>query len=750
MYVPDAEQEKRDILSKYRQLLRIWRPTKEEDKELVRKAFNFAVDAHKDMRRRSGEPYIYHPIEVTHIVAGEIGLGKTSIICALLHDVVEDTDYTLADIETLFGPKVAKIINGLTKIKDIFDQDTASIQAENFKKILLTLSDDIRVILIKISDRLHNMRTLEAMPKHKQLKISSETFYLYAPLAHRLGLYAIKSELEDLSLKYRQPEIYNTISAKLSESLPDRKRFTRKFIYPIKKSLGLQEFDYEIISRDKSIYSIWTKMNKKNIPLEEIFDLFAIRIIIDTPRKSEKVDCWRVYSLITDQYRPNIERLRDWISIPKANGYEALHTTVMSHEGKWVEVQIRTKRMDEVAEKGFAAHWKYKGATASLSETSVDNWLERIRDMLQTSDSDALDFVDDFQGFLISDEIYVFTPAGELRNLPVKSTVLDFAYAIHSELGNTCIGAKVNQKLVPLNYELRSGDQVEILVSKKQAPINDWFHYVVTARALTQIKQAIKEQKKKFINEGMKKLDDYFRQLDVDADVSNIANLQKKHNYPSLVEMYYDIAQGVIGLKEIKACCEENKGEGWFDMIKRPFTRSKVNENKTLSEVVTQELKKRSKTLVLDNEIHKISYDISSCCNPIPGDDIVGFIDPNEAIKIHRVNCPDATNLLAKYGTRIIKTHWNDKESISFLTGVRVNGVDQKGIMQEMVGIITEKMGLNIRSFKMESDGGLIVAEIMLYVYSTKNLEALIKNLKKISLVKKAERIHSLRRILNS
>ncbi len=370
--------------------------------------------------------------------------------------------------------------------------------------------------------------------------------------------------------------------------------------------------------------------------------------------------------------------------------------------------------------------------------------------MLQTSDSDALDFVDDFQGFLISDEIYVFTPAGELRNLPVKSTVLDFAYAIHSELGNTCIGAKVNQKLVPLNYELRSGDQVEVLVSKKQAPINDWFHYVVTARALTQIKQAIKEQKKKFINEGMKKLDDYFRQLDVEADVSNIANLQKKHNYPSLVEMYYDIAQGIIGLKEIKACCEESKGEGWFDMIKRPFTRSKVNENKTLSEVVTQELKKRSKTLVLDNEIHKISYDISSCCNPIPGDDIVGFIDPNEAIKIHRVNCPDATNLLAKYGTRIIKTHWNDKESISFLTGVKVNGVDQKGIMQEMVGIITEKMGLNIRSFKMDSDGGLIVAEIMLYVYSTKNLEALIKNLKKISLVKKVERIHSLRRILNS
>ncbi len=747
MYVADHEQEKKDILSKYRQLLRIWRPNRPEDKQEVRKAFNFAVDAHKDMRRKSGEPYIYHPIEVANIVAGEIGLGKTSIICALLHDVVEDTEYTLADIENLFGKKVAKIIDGLTKIKDIFGSDTASIQAENFKKIILTLSDDVRVILIKLADRLHNMRTLDAMKKHKQLKIASETFYLYAPLAHRLGLYAIKSELEDLSLKYREPEIFNTISEKLIESLPDRKRFTRKFIYPIKKSLGLQEFDYEIISRDKSVFSIWTKMNNKDIPLEEIFDLFAIRIIIDTPRENEKVDCWRVYSLITDNYRPNISRLRDWISIPKANGYEALHTTVMSNEGKWVEVQIRTKRMDAIAEKGFAAHWKYKGATASLSETSVENWLGRIRDMLQNSNSDALDFVDEFQGFLITKEIFVFTPAGELRNLPIKSTVLDFAYAIHSELGNTCIGAKVNQKLVPLNYILKSGDQVEILVSKKQVPKAEWSGYVVTARALTGIKQAIKEQKKQFIGEGMKKLEEYFKQLNIDFDVSNIDSLQKKYNYPNLVEMYFDIANGFIGIKEIRDCCEQNSKEGWFSKIKKPFTRSKVNERKTLSEVVTEELLKHSKTLLLENEIHKISYDISNCCNPIPGDDIVGFIDPNEAIKIHRVNCPDATNLLAKYGTKIIKTHWNDKESISFLTGIKISGVDQKGIMQDIVEIITEKMKLNIRSFKMESDGGLIKAEIMLYVYSVKNLELLIKNLKQLPLLKKAERIHSPRSI---
>ncbi|MCD4683866.1 MAG: RelA/SpoT family protein [Bacteroidales bacterium] len=744
MFIPDPEQEKRAIINRYRSLLRVWKPTDPKDRKLVRKAFNLAVEAHKDMRRRTGEPYVYHPIEVARIVAGEIGLGKTSIVCALLHDVVEDTDYSLKDIEVLFGKNVAKIIDGLTKIKDIFDQSSASLQAENFKKMLLTLSDDVRVILVKLADRLHNMRTLQAMPPQKQLKIASETTYLYSPLAHRFGLYSIKTELEDLALKYTEPEIYDTIEEKLKDSVKERKRFTNRFIYPIKKSLNQQQIKYEIISRNKSISSIWNKMKKKEIPLEEVYDLFAIRIVIDTTPETKKVDCWRVYSLITDHYRPNIDRLRDWISIPKANGYEALHTTVMSNEGQWIEVQIRTKRMDEIAEKGYAAHWRYKGVSPSLSESNVNNWLDRIKDMLQSNESDALDFIDDFQGFLFTDEIYLFTPHGELRNLPANSTVLDFAYAIHSEIGNTCIGAKVNHKLAPLNQKLKSGDQVEIITSQKQKPKEDWFNYVTTARARTQLKTAVREEKKKYAEKGKAKLNEYFEILNVESNPANLKKFQQKYNYTSLTDLYYDVDKNLIGLKELKECCTDSNKESWFSkVIKRPFTKSKPSDRKTLTETVLDEIKER-KEFQEGKDLQKISYEISNCCNPIPGDDIVGFIEPDDAIKIHRTKCVIAIGQMSKYGNKIIKTKWNDKESIGFLTGIKINGIDKQGFIQDIIKIITDNLKLNIKSFHLESEGGMITAKIMLYVYSTENLDNLIVNLKKISDVKQINRINTI------
>jgi GTP pyrophosphokinase len=745
MFIPDTIQENRAIIIRYRELLRVWSPEKPEDKKLLRKAFDIAVDAHKDMRRRTGEPYVYHPIEVARIVAGEIGLGKTSVICALLHDVVEDTEYTLGDIEKMFGPTVARIIDGLTKIKGIFDTNPASMQAENFKKMLLTLSDDVRVILIKIADRLHNMRTLDAMPPDKQLKIASETTFLYAPLAHRFGLYAIKTELEDLAMKYTEPEIYTSIFEKLKDTFKERKRFINKFVYPIKKTLSRQQFNYEIVSRDKSIYSIWNKMKNKEVPLEEIYDLFAIRIIIDTPRETEKVDCWRVYSIITDHYRPNIDRLRDWISIPKANGYEALHTTVMSNEGQWVEVQIRSKRMDEIAEKGYAAHWRYKDGSGGASEANINNWLGRIRDMLQSNDSNALGFIDDFQGFLFTHEIYLFTPQGELRNLPANSTVLDFAYAIHSEIGNTCIGAKVNHKLAPLNQKLKSGDQVEILTSKKQVPKPEWSDYVVTARARTQIKFAIKEEKRKFVEQGKIKLKNYSEQLNIEMNSVQLKRLQQKYNYNSTIDLYYDIAQDLIGLKELKECCGVVDKESWFSkVIKIPFGKSKPADHKTLTETVIDNLIEKEDHLKDQKKIQKISYDIAGCCNPIPGDEIVGFIKTDDAIVIHRSNCPVAIGQLSKYGNKIIRTKWNDKESIGFMTGIKILGIDKKGFINDIIKIITETFDLNIKSFHLESHGGMIEGSIMLYVYSTENLTNLIRHIKELPDIKKIDRINTL------
>ncbi len=738
-YIADPEQERKEILKRYRSLLNAWSTRAElKNKRTVRKAFNLAVSAHKDMRRKSGEPYIYHPLEVARIVAGEIGLGETSIICALLHDVVEDTDYTIDDMRRMFGDKVARIIDGLTKIKELFDH-TPSAQAENFRKMLLTLSDDVRVILIKLADRLHNMRTLESMSHEKQLKIASETIYLFAPLAHRLGLYAIKSELEDLALKYTEPEIYNSIGRKLEETSAERTRFINKFIFPIKKALLAQGLVFEIIGREKSIYSIWQKMKAKQVPFEEVFDIFAIRIIIDTSFENEKYQCWQAYSIVTDFYSPKQNRLRDWISTPKANGYESLHTTVMSHTGQWVEVQIRTKRMNEIAEKGYAAHWKYKEKTNS--ESGLDRWLNKIKELLQSPDSNALAFLDEFKLNLFADEIIVFTPKGEVKTLPSNSTTLDFAYNIHSEIGNQCIGAKVNHKLVPLNHVLKSGDQVEIITSKKQSPREEWINYVVTARAKSFIKDALKEQRKKYVEEGRVKLEQFFKELKIEHNRNSLLKLQECNHISSTIDLYYRVALGEIGIKEIKDCISQHEKSGWLNLITRPFVRNRHVIPQRLSDEVKQKVGAKELVTTQNGEIE---YRISDCCNPIPGDEVVGFVPQDGGIWIHRTNCPEAIQLMSKYGNRIVKINWTGTDSGTFLSGIRLVGFDNMGLLNDIINIISTQMSLNIRSFHIDSTGDVFEATIMLLVHSTDDLNKLMTELKKLKGINNAYRISRL------
>ncbi|MEO1255163.1 MAG: RelA/SpoT family protein, partial [Bacteroidota bacterium] len=594
-----------------------------------------SMEAHSGMRRKSGEPYIFHPLEVAEICITEIGLGTTSIVAALLHDVVEDTDYKIEDIQRLFGKKVAVIIDGLTKISGVFDQGSSQ-QAENFRKMLLTLSHDVRVILIKLADRLHNMRTLESMPRNKQLKIANETIYLYAPLAHRLGLYAFKSELEDLYLKYSEPEVYTEISGKISDTKDARNKFIRNFIRPIKDKLSNLDVSYEIKGRPKSIHSIWNKMKKQNVPFEEVFDLFAIRIILKVPYNEEKAMCWQVYSLVTDYYQPNPDRLRDWISIPKANGYESLHTTVMSDKGQWVEVQIRTTRMDEIAEKGYAAHWKYKDGKTS-DESGLEMWIAKVREILEQNDANAIEFVDDFRSNLYSDEVFVFTPKGDLKTLPQGATALDFAFDIHTEIGARCLGAKVNQKLVPLNFELKNGDQVEILTSIKQKPNESWLQYVVSSKAKSKIKDALKEERKSFIDEGREIVKRKLKQLKVGYQQSALENITQYFNMKSVSDMLYMVGTGKIDHSLIKSYIKS-------DTPAQP--KSNVREVKEVEEKLSRIRKTDSDLLLLGEDLDIIDYKFAKCCNPIAGDDVFGFVTVSDGIKIHRTTCPNAAELL--------------------------------------------------------------------------------------------------------
>ena len=725
----NAEAEKDLILKAYRALLRALKPTLAKgDKEMIRNAFDIAMEAHKDMRRKTGEPYILHPIAVAQICAEEIGLGPLAIVCALLHDTVEDTHLTLEDVKSSFGEKAASIVDGLTKISGVFDKGT-SLQAENFRKMLLTLSDDIRVILIKLADRLHNMRTLDSMPRDKQLKIASETAYLYAPLAHRLGLYSIKTELEDLALKYTEPDIYNEIWSKIQETKRERNKFINEFIEPIKEELVKQGFQYDIKGRSKSINSIWNKMKRQGVTFEEIYDLFAIRIIIDTLEETEKSMCWKAYSIITDFYHPNPDRLRDWISTPKANGYESLHTTVMGPNGKWVEVQIRSRRMDEIAEKGYAAHWKYK---ESAAESALDEWIHKIRELLESPETNALDFIDDFKLNLFSDEIFIFTPSGDMKTLPGNATALDFAFEIHSDLGSKCIGAKVNHKLVPLSHKLRSGDQVEILTSNKQIPKEDWLSYVVTAKAKSKIKSTLKEEKKLLGDEGKEILMRKLNNLKVEFTNENINELLAYYKIPNTLELYFRIAKGVIDIQDLKEFVHD-KG----NIKARIPHRAELN---SLEEIV-RNVRGSSDLLVLGENLEKIDYKLSPCCSPIPGDDVFGFITVDEGIKIHRVNCPNAIQLMSNYAYRIVKAKWTNQKQIAFLAGVRMTGIDEVGLVNRISKVISSDLKVNMRSISIDSNDGIFEGTIMLFVNDTHHLDKLIQKLKEINGILTVSRI---------
>lgn len=729
----DVEKERKEILNRYKGLLRDCRDnTTKADKKQIRKAFNLAVDAHKNMRRKSGEPYIYHPIDVARIAAKNIGLGSTSIICALLHDVVEDSDYTLTDIENLFGEKVSRIIDGLTKISDVYDQNV-SMQAENFRKMLLTLSDDVRVILIKLADRLHNMRTLESMAKHKQLKIASETLYLYAPLAHRLGLYKFKTELEDLGLKYTKTEIYKAISEKLDETKKNRYRYINKFIVPIKQELDKQAFKINIKGRPKSIYSIRNKMIKQGVDFDEVFDKFAIRIIVDSSPENEKSDCWRIYSIVTDFYKPNPDRLRDWISTPKANGYEALHTTVMGPNGKWVEVQIRTSRMDEIAEKGYAAHWKYK--QAGVKESNLDNWINKVRELLESDDANAIDFVDNFKMNLFTEEIFIFTPAGDLKTLPYEATPLDFAFEIHTQIGNSCLGAKVNGKLVPLSYTLKSGDQVEIITSSKQKPKEDWLSFVKTSRAKSKIKNALKEEKKRIGSEGKEILIRKLRHLKVGFNKQTENNLTKFFGLDSL-DLYYQFGVGILTNKDIREFVNL-RNRGWFSIIKKKIVRS----DNTIEFKDKKENIYENGIILFGEQKQKLDYQFAKCCSSIAGDQIFGFTTINDGIKVHNYNCPNAIQLRSRYSYRILPATWKTKEQFNFTSTIKISGIDQIGLINKVTRLISELLNVNIESLNISSSAGVFQGELSVRVLNISHLETLIKKLESIDGIESVKRL---------
>ena len=725
----DLEKERKEILNAFKGLLRATKNRSREDTRLIRKAFDVAVEAHRDVRRKSGEPYIYHPIAVARICAEEMGLGATAIACALLHDTVEDTHITLQDIEDLFGPKARLIIDGLTKIPEVFDEN-ASIQAENFRKMILTISDDIRVVLIKLADRLHNMRTLGSMRIDKQLKIASETKFLYAPLAHRLGLYSVKSELEDLALMYSEPEMYSKIESSLKSTKDVRNRFIRRFVHPIKEALLQEGYVFDVKARTKSISSIWRKMNNKGIPFEEIYDVFAVRIIVDTPQELEKSNCWRIYSIVTDFYQPNPDRLRDWISTPRANGYESLHTTVMSPQGKWVEVQIRSKRMDEIAEKGLAAHYKYKESKSE--ESKFDRWIAEIRDLMDNADSNAMDFVNEFKLNLFADEIYVFTPKGELRVLPVGSTILDFAYDIHTDIGDRCIGAKVNNRLVPLSYQLHSGDQLEIITSSKQKPNDEWLRFVVSARAKQKIKSSLNEVRKSIAADGKEILERKLKQFNIRFSPENISFLEKFFGLPSTTEFYFRIAKGKLDLSRLREI-ENVGGALQFDK------KSGQNKDRLENDIIPK-INKKGDTIIIGQDFKNIQYQMARCCNPIPGDDVFGYITMSEGIKIHRINCPNAEHLLSKMATHCIKARWTGQEMVERVAGIRINGIDQIGLVNRLTEIISKEYNVNMKSISFETEDGIFEGKINVLVYDLDHLEKLMHKFEQVEGVQRVAR----------
>jgi GTP pyrophosphokinase len=654
--------------------------------------------------------------------------------------VVEDTDYSIEDIRGIFGEKVAAIIDGLTKIKGIFDYKTSTVQAENFRKVLLTLSDDVRVILIKLADRLHNMRTLDALTREKQLKVAWETTYLYAPLAHRLGLHTIKSELEDLALKYTEPEVFNTISRKMSETSAERKKFFNSFIRPIKRSLNSKGFVSEVTYREKSKAAIWQKMKTKQIPLEEVYDIFAVRIVIETPFETEKADCWKVYSAITDLYPPNMERLRDWISIPKANGYEALHTTVMSKTRGWVEIQIRSRRMDEIAEKGYAAHWKYKQVLHFNSR--LDNWLDRIREMIVSPQADALSFLDDVKGYFFLDEISVFTPQGELRTLPAGSSVLDLAYAIHSELGNSCIGAKVDKKLVPSTYKLANGQQVEILTSPKQTPKEDWLNHVMTTRAKSNIKFSLRIEKKKYSRSGKEKLTGWFNQIGLKPTHQNFVKFLTVNNFSTLVDLYYAAARDKIGVKDVKLFAASNFRDGWINYISNAGKVSKEQNGSAMGKTTLAEPGTTGVIPALQAQPERLpEFQVADCCNPIPGDDVIGLMENGKPIQIHRGSCTRVAEFVTLFGQKLVQVDWNHADMFSFMVEIKITGIDKKGLINEITRIISTDLDLNIKSLNIDAVDGITVGKIILFVHHLSSLNDVMDRIGHIEGIEGVERV---------
>lgn len=717
----ETDIENKVIVKAYKNLLHILKEKSKEDKKRIREAFELSLEAHKNVRRKSGEPYILHPLAVAQICAEEIGLGTTSVICALLHDTVEDTDITLEDVKLKFGDKVSRIIDGLTKISGVFDQQDKSMQAENFKKMLLTLSDDVRVILIKLADRLHNMRTLDSMSAKSQLKVASETAYVYAPLAHRLGLYAIKTELEDLATKYLQADSYNFIKNKLQETKSQRTRYINEFVKPLTQDLDALGLVYEIKGRPKSIHSILNKMKKQNIPFEEVYDLFAIRVIIDTDIDNEKSDCWKAYSIVTDHYTPNPDRLRDWVSTPKANGYESLHTTVMGPKGKWVEIQIRTKRMDEIAEKGYAAHWKYK-ESGQNNDNGLEAWIGRVREILEHPEQNALEFLDDFKLTLYSDEIFIFTPKGDLRKLPAFASVLDFAFEIHTDVGLKCIGAKLNNKLVPINHTLSNGDQVEILTSIKQKPTEEWLNLVVTAKAKAKIREYFKQQKLKTSGLGKEILERKFKNAKVSFTSEALSHLIRYFKLASVGELYYQIATEKIDRTKIDI----------EEIINNEINKPALEELSKPKKVI----KKGNDAVIIGDEDTGMDYSFAKCCNPIPGDEIFGFVTIGEGVKIHRTNCSNATGLMSNYGYRIIRAKWaNESLNIrkSFVSSIKVEGIDSVGIVSTITDIISKQLQINMKSISITSNAGSFEGMITLEIMDTKHLDELMQTIKDAS-----------------
>lgn len=717
------------------------RKVSDDGKMRIQKAFEFAKNAHAGVKRKSGEPYIIHPLAVAKIVVDEIGLSATSIIAALLHDVVEDTDYTLEDIKNLFGEKVSSIVDGLTKLSGEFISQSDSKQASNFRKMLMTLSDDVRVILVKLADRLHNMRTLDSMPPNKQLKIAAETLYIFAPLAHRLGLYAIKSELEDLSLKYKHPETYNQILFRLHNQREKRDYLVTEFIKPIEQQLKLEGIDFTITERLKSIYSIWNKMQTKGVSFDEVYDLLAIRIVFNPkPGVSEKRQCFDILSLVTDIYKPKPDRIRDWITMPKINGYEALHVTVMGPQGKWVEIQIRTQRMDEIAERGFAAHYKYKNI--SDTESELDKWLQKIKEMLQNPESDALEFLDEFKMNLFSSEIVVFTPKGRMVNLPKNSTVIDFAYEIHTELGNHCIGAKINHRLVPVSHVLQSGDQVEILTSKTQTPQQSWLQFMVTAKAKAKVKQNFKLDRKKHIEIGREIIEERLSKYKILPSADTLKKLSAYYNLNNKDQLYAQVGMGFLELHDLDKVLQTRRENKLAKFWKLSFNQKEKEKEKEQQEPAKKIDNKN--TFILKEDPDELNYSLARCCNPIPGDDVIGIISSNDHIIIHKRNCPEALKIMSQQGDNIITAEWTKFKKLSYLSQIRLSGFDRVGVVNEVTNIISKQHNINMRTVHFDTHDGIFEGDLYLYIHSLQDLNELISRLMKIKGIDKIERIEKI------